>query len=133
MTLMALILIHDEMEKRKYKSKLVLTVHDSIIVDCHVDEVLEIAVLAKEIMETLPQRSAEVLPGLDWSWLSCPIVAECELGTTWGTGVEFDPNKVLSGKVPTTPLSYLDEEKKTQYRSPETVDELWELMELKAA
>jgi len=103
MTLMSLVLIWREMRKRGLRSKIILTVHDSIIFDCHVDEFIEVATLARGIMENLPQLSDEVLPGLDWSWLQVPIIADCEVGSTWGTLVGLD-------------LDHLD------------IDELWERM-----
>lgn len=91
MTLMSLVLIYREMRRRGLCSKIILTVHDSIVFDCHVDEFVEVMQLAKTIMESLPQLSDQVLPGLDWSWLKTPIVADCDVGTRWGTTVEFDP------------------------------------------
>ena len=91
MTLMSLVLIDREMKRREMRSLIILTVHDSIVFDCHVDEFVEVLRIAKETMETLPSRSDEVLPGLDWKWLKTPIVAECEAGTRWGTTVEFNP------------------------------------------
>lgn len=91
MTLMSLVLIYREMQKRKLRSKIILTVHDSIVFDCHVDEFLEVMQLAKSIMESLPKLSDQVLPGLDWKWLKTPIVADCDVGTRWGTSIEFDP------------------------------------------
>lgn len=105
MTLMSLVLIDREMKRRKLRSKIILTVHDSIVFDCHVDEFVEVLQLAKTIMETLPQISDQVLPGLDWSWLKTPIVADCEVGTRWGTTLEVDPFNVdideLWGKMAT--------------------------------
>jgi uracil-DNA glycosylase family 4 len=92
MTLMSLVLIQREMEERGYRSKLILTVHDSIVFDCHVDEVFEVAELGVRIMETIPKLSEEVWPGLDWSWLRCPIVADAEIGVSWGQLVKFDPH-----------------------------------------
>lgn len=92
MTLMALVLIHREMQKRKLRSMIVLTVHDSILFDCHVDEVVEVARLAKQIMESLPELSEQVLPGISWKWLRTPIVADFEVGVSWGTLVAFDPS-----------------------------------------
>lgn len=91
MTLMALVLIHEEMQRRGLRSMIVLTVHDSILFDCHVDEFAEVAQLAKSIMENLQTLSDQVLPGIDWSWLKTPIVADFEAGTSWGTMVGFDP------------------------------------------
>lgn len=132
MTLMAIVLINREMKARGFQSRMILTVHDSIIFDCHVDEVMEVSVLAKDIMETLPERSEEVLPGLDWSWLKCPIVAECEMGFTWGGLCEFDPGTVIAEDIPEKPFA-VEEDGKTYYREPHSIDELWEIMESKHA
>jgi DNA polymerase I-like protein with 3'-5' exonuclease and polymerase domains len=108
MTLMSLVLIWKEMQKRGYRSKIILTVHDSIIFDLHVDEAYEVMALAKYIMEHVVELSAEVFPGLDWSWLKVPVVCDCELGVDWRGLVGFDPED-------------FDEE------------ELWEKMEAKLA
>lgn len=132
MTLMAMVLIWREMRARGMKSKIILTVHDSIVYDCHVDEVLEVAELSKHIMENLPKLSDEVLPGIDWSWLKVPIVADCEMGVTWGQMVGFDPCEVIEEDVPDEPLFY-KEEGKQKYRKPHSIDELWELIAHKAA
>lgn len=99
MTLMSLVLIEREMEARDYVSKLILTVHDSIVFDCHVDEVFEIAEMAQDIMENIMHRSDEVWPGLDWKWLKCPIVADAEVGVNWGQLVSFDPRDYDVDKV----------------------------------
>ena len=131
MTMLAACLVHRRMKERGYKSKMILTVHDSLVFDCHVDEVLEISCLVKEIMENLPILAEEILPGIDWKWLVVPIVAEFEAGTTWGTLVEFDPY-ILSGKKAAPEGDLYDEEGKPQ-RLPVDVDELWELMAEKAA
>lgn len=88
MTLMSLVLIWREMRRRNYRSKMILTVHDSIVFDLHVDEAFEVLTLAKYIMENLPKLSDHVLPGLDWTWLKVPLVADCDIGFTWGTLVE---------------------------------------------
>lgn len=92
MTLMSLVLIWREMRRRGYRSVMILTVHDSIVFDLHAEEALEVLALAKHVMENLPKLSNSVLPGLDWSWLKVPLVADCDLGHTWGTMVEVkDP------------------------------------------
>lgn len=92
MTLMSLVLIHEEMKRRGYKSVIIATVHDSIVFDLHVDEALEVLSLARNIMERLPKLSDQVLKGVDWSWLRVPIVAECELGHNWQALVGVDPD-----------------------------------------
>lgn len=109
MTLMSLVLIWREMRRRGYRSKMILTVHDSIVFDLHVDEAFEVLSLAKYVMENLPKLSERVLPGLDWSWLKVPLVADCDIGFSWGTMVEV--------KNPSEP----------------DIDELWKEMEAKQA
>lgn len=94
MTLMAMVLIHRTLKAEGFKSKTVVTVHDSIVWDVVDDERLEVARLAKEIMENLPDISDEIIPGLDWSWLKVPIKAEFEVGRSWGASVGFDPGRV---------------------------------------
>jgi DNA polymerase I-like protein with 3'-5' exonuclease and polymerase domains len=127
MTLMSIVLLHRRMQKRGFQSKMILTVHDSIIFDCHVDEFLELSCMVKEVMENLPKYSDEALPGLDWDWLRVPIRSDCEIGPTWRSMVDFDPYKI--GTTANTPL--YDEDGKT-IRDPVSVDELWEVMSTKA-
>ena len=92
LTLMAMVLIHEEMKRRGYKSLIVMTVHDSIILDLHVDEAHEVLLLAREIMQNITLRAAEILPEYDLTWLSVPMVADVELGYSWGSlvGVDID-------------------------------------------
>jgi DNA polymerase-1 len=133
MTLMALCIIHSRMEAQNYQSKLILNVHDSLVFDCHVNEFQEIATASKYIMENLPEYSDEVFPGMDWSWLDVPIVAECELGINYGKPAGFDPTK-LDG--PTEADGPLFGEKKGQtvlLRDARSIDELWEAMAYKVA
>ena len=136
MTLMSLVLIHREMRKKKYRSRIILSVHDSIIFDLHRDEAVEVMAMAKRIMEDLPNLSDQVLPGLDWSWLKCPIVADSELGTTWamlqGVDIEALENE---GHEPEEDLWEWDDEKESWsvIRDAETFEELDEIMEWKAS
>lgn len=130
MTLMSLCLIHRLLIAEGFRSKIILTVHDSIVFDCHVDEVLTVAALAKDVMEHITELSDEVLPGLDWSWLKCPVVAEVEAGYSWGATVKFDPHRVQDPKAtpPGTPLWEMKDGKEDFAREPVTVDELWAAM-----
>jgi DNA polymerase-1 len=92
-TTTAIILIRREMKKRKLRSKLMLTVHDSIMFDCIRSEVNEVVTLAKHIMENLPELAASVWgEDFDWSWIQCPIVAEPEIGLNWRDQVKYDPS-----------------------------------------
>ena len=133
MTLMSLVLIWNRMQEAGYRSKIILTVHDSIIFDLHVDEAYEVMAMAKYVMEHITELSDEVLPGLDWSWLKVPIVADCEIGVNWQTLVGVDPNTLIEGAEPATDLWKWDDEKETwmMTRYPLTEEELWEAMEWK--
>ena len=134
MTLMSLVLIMMEMKARGLKSLIILTVHDSLVFDCLVDEVLEVATIAKQIMENLPSLSEGVLPGIDWKWLKVPIVAEMEMGYTWGHLVEFDPFVVVENESVETDLFVTDAKGSVSLsRTPSNVDELWEAMAWKAS
>jgi len=134
MTLMALVLIYEEMARRGYRSKMILTVHDSIIFDLHVDEAFEVLSLAKQIMEELPDLSEQVLPGLSWSWLKVPIVADCEIGVDWRSLVDMDPNDFIGDELEPEDELWEWNEKEDGWvlgRKPKTIDELWEAMEWK--
>lgn len=118
MTNMAMVLIAKRMRELGMRSKMILNVHDSIVFDAHVDEVIALAQLAKDVMENLPTLSAEVLPGLDWSWLTVPIVADLEIGFTWGTGVELKEAK-LRGEERKIDIDSMDSD---------AIDYLWDAM-----
>ena len=122
MTNMATVIIQRRLQELGLRSKLILTVHDSLVFDCHVDEVVQVGQLAKHVMENLPTLSAEVLPGLDWSWLTVPIVADLEVGFTWGTGVELKEAKINK-----------DDEPRVLDINDLDVDFLWAAMEARQA
>jgi DNA polymerase I-like protein with 3'-5' exonuclease and polymerase domains len=132
MTLMSLCLIAEEMERRGLRSHVILTVHDSIVFDCHVDEFMEVSLLAKEIMENIDKLSDQILPGLDWSWLKCPIVAELDVGANWGSTVAFEPKIIIAGESDGSPLWTTDKDGKMKNRDPHNMDELWEVLCKKA-
>ncbi|MCZ7612935.1 MAG: DNA polymerase [Ignavibacteriaceae bacterium] len=67
---LAMIKIHNEFEKRKFKTKMVLQVHDELLFDAHKDEVDELRPLIKKIMES-------ALP------LDVPIVVDTGVGDNW--------------------------------------------------
>ncbi|HZW39757.1 MAG TPA: DNA polymerase I [Ignavibacteriaceae bacterium] len=67
---LAMINIFRELEKRKAKTKMVLQVHDELLFDAHKDEVDELKLVIKDIMETSLT-------------LDVPIVAETGIGDNW--------------------------------------------------
>lgn len=67
---LAMINIHNELIKRKTKTKMVLQVHDELLFDAHKSEVKELRPLIKKLME-------KALP------LKVPVVAETGIGDNW--------------------------------------------------
>lgn len=88
--LCALVIIDREMQRLKLRSKLVNTVHDSIVIDCPRDEVEIVATLCKDIMEHIKGYAAKHLPGVDFSWLKSPLKADVEVGKYYGTEIDFE-------------------------------------------
>jgi len=41
-------------------------------------------------MENVKDYSKEYMPGIDWSWLIAPLQADVEVGTHYGTEIDFD-------------------------------------------
>ncbi|MCZ6702364.1 MAG: DNA polymerase I [Ignavibacteria bacterium] len=67
---LAMINIHNELKKRKFKTKMVLQVHDELLFDAHKDEVEELTPVIKKLMET-------ALP------LKVPVVVDIGVGINW--------------------------------------------------
>jgi uracil-DNA glycosylase family 4 len=130
MTLMALILINEQLRREGFKSLVTLTVHDSIVFDCLRSEMLDAAVLAKQVMESIAELSDLILPGVDWAWLQVPIVAEFEAGISWGSAIEFCPFTVREGQRSKDAL-YWEEDGELMMRAPATIDEVFVLAEVK--
>lgn len=69
---LAMISIHQALQKGKYKSKMLLQVHDELVFDVHKSELEAIQALVLEKME-----SALPLPG------NVPVKAEIGTGHNW--------------------------------------------------
>lgn len=67
---LAMINIHRELIKQKYKSKMVLQVHDELVFDAHKDEIDDLLVLVKDLM-------ANALP------LEVPVIVDTGVGDNW--------------------------------------------------
>lgn len=74
-TLLSLIKIQEWLDKSKLKSKMVATVHDSIVFDVYIPELPIMSQTIKEIMEHVHE------PYID---TPVPIVSELELGSSYG-------------------------------------------------
>lgn len=92
-TTTAIIYINRAMRRHGFKSRMTMTVHDSIVLDCLRTEAARVVRLCKQIMENIHKLSAGIWgKDMDWSWVRCPIVAEAEIGVNWRDGVKFDPD-----------------------------------------
>jgi DNA polymerase-1 len=67
---LAMIKIHNELTKKKTKTKMILQVHDELIFDAHLDEIDKLLPIIKKLMEN-------ALP------LKVPVVAETGIGDNW--------------------------------------------------
>jgi len=67
---LAMINIHKALEKNKFKSKMVLQVHDELVFDAHKNEIDDLIPLVKKLME-------EALP------LNVPVLVETGVGDNW--------------------------------------------------
>ncbi len=67
---LAMIKIHNEFNKHKFKSKMVLQVHDELVFDAHKSEIDDLKPLIKNLMET-------ALP------LKVPVVVDTGVGENW--------------------------------------------------
>ena len=85
----ALFLICDYLRVHHLKSKLALTVHDSVLIDCSPDELPEV-----------PQAVLTIMTNLPFKWLFMqhegkliryPIDAEMEIGNNYNDMVDYDP------------------------------------------
>ncbi|MCW8849675.1 MAG: DNA polymerase I [Melioribacteraceae bacterium] len=66
----AMINIHNELEKRQTKTKMILQVHDELLFDMHKDEVEELTPIIKSTMENAMK-------------LKVPIIVESGIGENW--------------------------------------------------
>lgn len=84
----SVIYIDDFLQKNNMQSKLVATVHDSIVLDCPPEEIATVASVVKFLMANLP------IPFLQIEWkgkmVQYPIDAETEIGVNYKDAVGFD-------------------------------------------
>lgn len=67
---LAMVNVYNELKKRRLKSRLILQVHDELIIETHKEEVEEVKILLKELMEN-------AIP------LNVPLKADMEIGDSW--------------------------------------------------
>lgn len=75
----ACVLLHKKMQEGNMKSLFINTVHDSLVVDCHPDELNELTVMMKWAMLGIKDEAKERY-GIDYDM---PIGVEVKLGDNW--------------------------------------------------
>lgn len=88
LTNMSLTIIDDYLTQYNMKSKIIITVHDSIVLDCPREEFEQVANVSKYIMENLPYEFLKI----NWKGkeLQYPIEADFDVGFNYSDLVEFD-------------------------------------------
>ncbi len=67
---MAMVKVYSELRNRKLKSRLILQIHDELIIETYKEEVDEVIAILKDLMETSIQ-------------LNVPLIADLEVGDSW--------------------------------------------------
>lgn len=75
-TLHALTRVWKRLQEAAYRSRVLISVHDSILVDVYPGELFEILPILYEEMAEAPVRL--------YSWLTVPMRVDTEIGGTWG-------------------------------------------------
>jgi DNA polymerase-1 len=89
-TLLIAMTIIDRLISTDYPAVLVNTVHDSVMLYVERDAVKEVAKLCVDIMENVIKWSKRHMPGIDFSWLICPLKADVDVGTHYGSLVPLE-------------------------------------------
>lgn len=72
-TLLAVIELETLFKAEGFQSQIIGTIHDSILVDLVPDEV-----------DIIPQIVKDTMESMEYRWLTVPLVADVEIGKTWG-------------------------------------------------
>jgi DNA polymerase-1 len=88
--LLALIIVDDKLSNIGARTKLVNTVHDSIVLDVPKDEILPVAKMVKDVMENVVMYAKEYMPDIDMSWLKCPLKADVDVGSHYGSMISIE-------------------------------------------
>ncbi len=82
---LAMLRVHDSLERGGYKAKLVLQIHDELLIDCPMDEVDRVKRLLHDCMLGKPQEGEkpETTAIGEMMKLSVPLVADVAEGHSW--------------------------------------------------
>jgi uracil-DNA glycosylase family 4 len=87
---LALTIIDQLMYEQEFKSLMVNTVHDEIVFDVYPGELRSLAFLCRDVMENVVHYAKAFTPGLDLSWLKCPLKTDVEIGSHYGALMAFE-------------------------------------------
>jgi len=106
-TIISIIKIVKWLKENNMKSKMICTVHDSIVFDVYIPELYKVATECKKLMES-------ALEG--WFDVPVPLVAELELGKDYGSavGVELEDLQDLNTSTKFNAWWKIQEEKKKE-------------------
>ncbi|UXR08293.1 DNA polymerase I [Staphylococcus phage vB_ScaM-V1SC04] len=92
LTNMSLTYLDDFIQSRNLKSKVIATVHDSILIDCPPEEAKIMAKVTLHIMENLPFDFLK--SEIDGKVVQYPIEADMEIGLNYNDMVEYDEEEI---------------------------------------
>lgn len=92
LTNMSLTYIDDFLQLKNLKTKVIATVHDSIVLDCPPEEVKIMAKVVKQIMENLPFDFLKVDHNNEV--IQYPVESDAEIGFNYNDAVEYDEKEI---------------------------------------
>lgn len=87
--MMSLVVVHDVMKIHTMKSKIINTVHDSIVLDIYPGELQNVHAICDDVMCNIGTYAETYFPGLDFSWLLVPLEVDAEYGSHYGSLKHF--------------------------------------------
>lgn len=87
--LLAGVMVNDILQK-SYETRIVNTVHDSLLLNVPVDEIDKVAFICQDIMENVVYYAGKRGTRLDFSWLTCPLKVDIEVGSHYGSLMHID-------------------------------------------
>jgi DNA polymerase-1 len=94
--LVSAVIIDEKLFDSDMDTKLVNTVHDSLMLDVPKDEIEEAAALCTDVMENVTKYAKDYMPALDMSWLISPLKADVEVGSHYGSLISLE--ELTNGK-----------------------------------
>ena len=86
---LAMAVLRKRFRDNGFKSKFVLQVHDSMVIDAYANEVDSICELAIRTFRELPALCKQY-----WGWdVSVPLDGDCEVGSTYGNTISYSFNR----------------------------------------